>query len=180
VPTAKAHTARSGKIVVESTPVGAAVTVNGKWSGRTPLTLDEQPFRSYVVRVVQPGFEVARETFSLSPAAATRAISVKLKPNARAPKPVGTTAPAAEAKPQAQAKAEKPGIGEIYVDSRPRGARVLVDGKEYGVTPLRVPSQTAGPHVVVLELADHASWTNTAKVTAGETARITGSLERIR
>jgi serine/threonine-protein kinase len=180
VASAKTRAARSGKIVIESTPAGAAVTVNGKWSGRTPLTLDEQPFRSYVVRLVQPGFEVARQTFSLSPASATRTISVKLKPSASVPKPVGTTAPAAQAKPQAEARSGKTGTGEIYVDSRPRGARVLVDGKEYGVTPLRVPSQTAGTHVVVLELADHTPWTNTAKVTAGETARVTGSLERIR
>ena len=30
--------ARSGTLTVQSTPPGAAVTINGKWSGRTPLT----------------------------------------------------------------------------------------------------------------------------------------------
>jgi hypothetical protein len=57
---------------------------------------------------------------------------------------------------------------------------VLIDGKEYGVTPTRVPAQTVGRHVVRLELADHAPWTKTESVIAGTTARVTGSLERIR
>ena len=70
--------------------------------------------------------------------------------------------------------------GEIFVDSRPRGARVFINGKELGVTPLRLAAQPVGSHVVRLELADHQSWTATAKVVAQKTAPVTGSLERIR
>jgi hypothetical protein len=36
-----------------------------------------------------------------------------------------------------------------------------------------------GMHVVRLELADHQPWTVNTHVVAGETARVTGSLERI-
>ena len=32
--------------------------INGKWSGRTPLTVDDLKFGKYVVRVVEPGYEV--------------------------------------------------------------------------------------------------------------------------
>ena len=70
--------------------------------------------------------------------------------------------------------------GEIFVDSRPRGARVFINGKELGVTPLRLAGQPVGSYVVRLELADHQSWTATANVVAQKTAPVTGSLERIR
>jgi len=110
-------------------------------------------------------------------------MSVKLQ---QAATPKGK-APAANSPPKSAAAAAAPaakpaatGTGELYVDSRPRGARVLVDGKEFGLTPLRVPALSIGSHTVLLELADHSSWTNTAKVTGGDTTRVTGSLERIR
>ena len=47
-----------GRVVVTSNPAKAGVIpVNGKWSGRTPLTLDDVKFGS-TLRVVQPGYEV--------------------------------------------------------------------------------------------------------------------------
>jgi len=165
---------RTGQIVITSTPSKAGVTLNGKWVGRTPLTLDDLAFRNYAVRVVQEGYDVARETFTLSASAATRKMDVTLRRSAGAAK-----SPAAAA-PVARSKADAPVTGEIFVDSRPQGARVLVDGKDQGVTPLRLSGQALGSHVVRLELADHQVWTATARVTAGETARVTGSLDRIR
>ena len=88
------------------------------------------------------------------------------------------TRPAAKAAATAARPAAK--TGEIFVDSRPQGATVLVDGKPVGVTPLRLPEQPVGPHTVRLELADHQPWTSTATVIGGQTARVTGSMERIR
>ncbi len=177
-PTRKVETARTGQIVVTSEPSRAAVTVNGKWTGRTPLTLADLPFGKYVIRVVEPGYEVAVQELSLTQGSPRKTISATLRPSAgakRAPSP-SATAP----RPDVTRVADRTATGEIFVDSRPRGARVLIDGREYGVTPTRVPSQTAGQHVVRLELADHAPWTKTELVTAGTMARVTGSLERIR
>jgi hypothetical protein len=184
--------ATSGRIVVTSTPSRAAVTVNGHWSGRTPLTLPDQRFGKYVVRVVETGYTVARQEFVLSSSAPTKTIDVTLesleagrdaKPAAKPqspplvpPVPVEST-PAAGA---ARGQTPPAGTGSIFVDSRPRGARVFVDGKEYGVTPTTVPNLPAGRHTVRLELADHAPWTTVASFGAGTTARVTGSLERIR
>ena len=173
---------RTGQIVVTSTPSKASVTVNGTWTGRTPLTLEGRPFGKYAIRIVEPGYDVAREDFQLSPAAATKKISVTL----RRAKSAGTPAsPAAQsAKPAATAppppKPNAAATGDIFVDSRPQGARVLIDGKEVGVTPLRMPDQAVGAHTIRLELADHLVWTSTAHVVGGATARVTGSLERIR
>jgi serine/threonine protein kinase len=177
-PTSEASGARPGRLIVNSVPSRAAVTLNGKWIGRTPLTLAELPLGNYVVRVVEPGFEVAREEFVLSKAEPTKTLVVELRPQPGSPRTPRPPAPAESA--AAASPAAVIGTGEIFVDSRPRGARVLVDGKEYGVTPTRVAAQSVGSHVVRLELANHAPWTKTEAVTAGATARVTGSLERIR
>jgi serine/threonine protein kinase len=168
-----------GRLLVRSTPSRADVTINGKWSGRTPLTLDDQAFGQYTIRVVQRGFEAAREEVELSRANPTQTMEVTLRrPAGRAEKP----APAPRPKPAAPPAASKPAAtsGEIYVDSRPQGARVVIDGKDVGVTPLRLTNQALGHRTVRLELTDHQVWTTTTRVVAGETARVTGSLERIR
>lgn len=164
---------KTGSIIVSSTPSKAAVTVNGRWSGRTPLRLNDRPFGKYSVRVVLEGYEVARQNFALSASSATRTIDVDLKRLPSSAKPAAAKPAAAQSGPAAT-------TGDVFVDSRPQGARVLIDGREVGVTPFRVPGVTPGTYAVRLELADHTPWTATAKVVAGETARVTGSLDRIR
>ncbi len=176
--------ATTGRIVITSSPAKAAVTINGKWSGRTPLTVDDLKFGKYVVRVVQPGFEVARKEVALSSSAPSGTFDTTLRPAkapARAPAPEAKAAQAPPpASPASSARPPAATTGEIYVDSRPRGARVFIDGKEVGVTPLQLTAQPPGRRVVRLELADHQPWTETRTVVAGELARVTGSLERIR
>ncbi len=173
--------ATTGRLVITSSPAKAAVTINGKWSGRTPLTVDDLKFGKYVVRVVQPGFEVARKEVALSSSAPSGTFDTTLRP-AKAPARVpAPEAKAAQAPPPASpSKPPAATTGEIYVDSRPRGARVFIDGKEVGVTPVQLTAQPPGRRVVRLELVDHQSWTETRTVVAGELARVTGSLERIR
>jgi serine/threonine protein kinase len=179
-PAAATPAPASGRIVVMSSPAKAAVTVNGKWTGRTPLTLDKREFGEYTIRVVEPGYDVAREVFTLSAKAPAKTIDVTLKPLASAGRRSTAAAPPA---PSAQKPAEKAGTtatGTLFVDSRPQGAKVMVNGKPAGVTPLRLNEQPVGSYEVRLELADHQPWTATTRVVGGETARVTGSLERIR
>ncbi len=165
----------SGTLVVRSTPSGAGVTINGRWRGRTPLTLDNLPFARYVVRVVQPGYRVEREEVALSRTNASRAISVRLRSERGALPPARRgAAPAREAEPAAAL------TGSLYIASNPTGASVFIDGKPYGTAPLRIPGLRIGAHVVRMELADHMTWSTSARVVAGEERRVTGSLERIR
>ena len=167
--------------MVTSNPAKASVTINGKWSGRTPLTLDNLKFGKYEVRVVQTGYAVARERFTLSESAALRTVDVELRRV-----PADKRAPAPEARTSASPGAtspSKPGVsatGSIFIDSRPRGARVFVDGKEVGVTPLTLSEQRLGSHSVRLELADHQPVTTTTQIVAQKTAAVTLSLERIK
>jgi hypothetical protein len=178
--------ASTGTLVVRSTPSGAGVTLNGRWRGRTPLTLADLPFRRYDVRVVQPGFVVGTQAVDLSADTPARSIALQLKP-AAASTPAPRQAPSAGARattrpapePEPQSSSSTVYTGSIYVDSRPRGARVTIDGKQVGVTPLRVSDVRIGTHVVRLELPDHRMWSSTTRVTAGQEQRVTGSLERI-
>jgi hypothetical protein len=172
--------ATSGTLVVRSQPTGAGVTVNGRWRGRTPLTLDDLPFARYQVRVVQPGYGPGTEVVTLSASAPARSLSMRLRPEGRAAAPARTPSADSAAGGRA-APTRRPAFytGSIYVDSRPRGARVFIDGRAVGATPLSVPDVPIGSHVVRLELPDHRIWSTTARVAAGQTSRVTGSLERI-
>jgi hypothetical protein len=169
-PAAAPTTAGTGTIVVKSVPSRAAVTVNGRWTGRTPLTLDKRAFGEYVIRVVEPDYDVAREVFTLSARSPSKTIDVALTPKA------GQRPP--QAKPAEKSTA--PATGGLFVDSRPQGAKVLINGKAVGVTPLRLNDQPVGEYEVRLELADHQPWTATRRVVAGDTVRVTGSMERMR
>ena len=160
---------RSGRLVVRSTPSRAGVTINGKWRGRTPLTLENLPFGAYTVRIVQPGYQVAREEFTLSASAASRTLEPRLeRAEAPAPPPSPASAPPAT------------GPGILYVDSLPRGATVVLDGKAVGTTPLNLPDVRPGDHTVRLEMTGKRTWASTTTVVSGQTARVTGSLEDIR
>lgn len=175
--------ATSGRIIVRSVPANAGVTVDGTWRGRTPLTLDKVRLGNHEVRVVQPGYAVARESVTLTATAPARTLSFRLEsagaaPRAPSAKPPAPTAPTRSDLPPVAP--EPRGPGSLYVDSRPRGAAVFLDGKPMGVTPTTIPDVTPGPHVIRLELPDHRIWTASSTVLAGQQTRVTGSLERIR
>ncbi len=76
--TAKPAPPATGTLIVRSTPSGASVAVNGRWRGRTPLTLRELPLQSYNVRVVQPGFEAATESVALTSGTPERSLALRL------------------------------------------------------------------------------------------------------
>jgi hypothetical protein len=168
-PASRGAAATAGTMTVRSSPPRAGVTVNGTWRGRTPLTLDRLRFGAYTVRVVQPGFATAREEVRLSAADPSKTVSVRLRRN---------SAPAPSA--AAAGSAETALVGSLYVDSRPRGARVMLDGRPVGTTPTRINDVKIGSHVVRLELADHRLWAISTSVTAGRETPVTGSLEPIR
>jgi len=178
-PRGAAPVATTGRLVVTSTPPRAGVLVNGTWRGRTPLTLADLAPGHYVVRVTQPGYVPARDEFTLGPRDRAHEFAARLyreprageaasRPAARTPAP----APTASGRGAAETF-----TGSLYVDSRPRGATVFVDGRSVGQTPLSLPDVPVGSHVVRLELTGKRTWTASTRVTSGQTARVTGSLE---
>ena len=69
------------------------------------------------------------------------------------------------------------GPGELFVDTRPPGATVLIDGATVGVTPLLVPDVAPGAHRVRIELAGYRPWLTDVTVPAAERVRVGASLQ---
>ena len=64
------------------------------------------------------------------------------------------------------------------IESRPPGAKVFVDGKLVGTTPLSISVASAGDHTVWLEREGYRRWTSSVHVAAAEQQRVTASLEK--
>ncbi len=111
-----------GTLVVESTPPGAQVEVDGIQRGATPVTLEVPP-GSHRVALTRRGM--------------TRQFEVAVRPG--------------EQTNQTLDWSKVKESGSLAVSTDPAGAKVSVDGKAYGVTPLTIPDLPAGRRRVVLE-----------------------------
>lgn len=174
--------ATTGRLAVRSSPSRADVAIDGTRRGSTPLTLRDLPFGSHVVRVTRSGYapEARRVTLSASRASETLTFELErlVQPARPTPPARPAGAPAADdSRGTPDAVSAASGLGALHVLSRPAGARVLVDGRPVGVTPLLLQDVAPGTRTVRLELAGHRPWTNTVQVTAGQRVRVAASLE---
>jgi PEGA domain-containing protein len=162
----------SGRLSVRSTPAGAHLFVDGKDAGPTPQTVRDLAPGTHVIRVVQDGYTTEERRVVISASRPAQSLSVELvQPHVPVERVASAPAPST------------PGtvgrfIGVLVVDSRPPGARVFVDGKAAGNTPLEVSSVDAGSHALRLEMDGYQRWTSAVRVVAGERNRVTASLER--
>jgi serine/threonine protein kinase len=177
--------AARGTIVVRSTPSNAGVIVDGQWRGRSPLTLQDVPLGKHTIRVVHQGYVAQNRSVALSAEDSRGELTISLAREAsRAPRSSASQASRPRPSSPQPSSSTKPAptsglTGALYVDSRPRGARIYLDGRDVGTTPLQLSKIDIGSHVVRLELAGHQTWTSAARVVAGSTARVTGSLEPV-
>ena len=154
--------ADGGRLVVRSTPAGARVFVDGRERGRTPATIRDLVRGPHRVRVVQDGFATEERRVIVSGSRRPQSITVALA-RARAE---------AASRPDAF-------YGGLSVDSLPTGAKVFIDGKLTGTTPMVLPQVGAGEHVVRLEHdGGYRAWSSSVRVVAGERNRVTASLEK--
>jgi serine/threonine protein kinase len=147
-----------GRVIVRSSPAGALVTIDGRRMGETPVTLRDLPLGSYSVQVARPGYLPETHRVTLSTKTPAQTVSVSLRKGAAGDRAAGT--------------------GSIYADTNPRGARVIIDGRAYGKTPMLVPELSVGAHTVRFELDGHTSASSPVTVKAGEQARLSMSLVR--
>ena len=145
----------TGQLVVRSQPAGAIVRIDGALHGETPVTVRDLPLGTHVVQVARPGHEPRVERVTLTSEAPVQRMNVELVRGLDLGVPVR---------------------GAINVDSRPRGARVLIDGRYVGLTPLRWPDATPGAHRVVIDLSGYTRTTIPVTVRAGEPARVAATL----
>jgi serine/threonine protein kinase len=156
-----------GRLLVRSSPQGAGVSLDGRSVGTTPLTLRDVAVGTHVLRVTHQGYIAAEQRVRISAAQPAQSIEVELAA-ARPERPAA----------QAPAVAPVPKAGSLIVDSRPSGARVLIDGRLVGTTPFLLDEVSVGDHAVRLELDGFAPWSTSAHVSGGERTRVSGSLEQ--
>jgi hypothetical protein len=124
-----------GTIVLESAPTGSDVSIDGKPSGTTPFSTE-----------VAPGRHVLE--FKLKNL--TRTVEVDV-----AGGKMTTSRLDWSAKP----------VGKLIVDSDPSGAKVTVDGKLRGATPLTLTDLSVGSHAVIIS-SEKGSIRRTVDVTS--------------
>lgn len=154
-----------GRVLVRSSPAGARITVDGRDAGVAPVTVRDLAPGTHVVRIAQEGFVTVERRVRISGDQPAQSIEVDLVA-ARAGR---------EAAPPAASDST---TGSLMVDSRPAGARVFVDGKLMGTTPMLIDAVGTGDHAVRLELEGFDPWNTTVRVSPGARGRVSGSLEQ--
>lgn len=154
---APAPPATRGRLLVRSVPAGARVMISGRARGTTPATVRDLPFGTYNVTVSRTGYRTQIQRVTLSRNQPARDITVDLVPASPAPATATT--------------------GSVYIDTRPTGAQVTIDGRVVGTAPMRVPDLAPGSHTIRFDLAGHKSLTTTVVVRAGQQVPVRVSLE---
>jgi hypothetical protein len=167
--------AASGRLLIRSTPDGASVSVDGHDYGKTPATVRDLSHGPHQVRVTRDGYAAQDRRVVLSSSRPSQSVNVAM---VRTPAPPPSRSAAAAAAPPAGTPTTGRAAGALAVDSRPTGARVFLDGKPVGTTPLMVPSVAAGDHAIRIELDGYRPWSSSVRMVAAESNRVTASLER--
>jgi len=161
--------ARAGQLLVRSRPAGARVFIDGRESGRTPTTVRNLASGAHRVRIVRSGYEPEERRVAIGEARSPASLSIDL---ARAR--ISSTSTPPTVTPGTAGRF----AGLLEVASRPTGAKVFVDGRSIGTTPLGIADLSAGEHVIRLELDGYRRWSSSVRIVANERNRVTASLER--
>lgn len=159
----KSPAAGPGRLLVRSRPAGARVFVDGTERGVTPAAIRDLARGAHRVRITQDGYAAEERRIVIStrrPAQTMTVALAKTRGGAAAPPPAARY------------------TGALAVDSRPAGAKVFVDGKLVGTTPIALKDVPAGSHAIRLEHDGYRRWSSSVRVVASEQNRVTASLER--
>jgi len=167
----------AGRLNVRSTPSGAKVFVDDREAGRTPMAVRDLTEGPHRIRIARDGFAAHDRRIVITRQRPAQLITATL---ARQGQPAAAARPATQTATRTPAPAPAPpvGRGALTVDSRPVGARVFLDGRLIGTTPLASTPIDAGDHAIRLEHDGYKNWTGAVRINASEQARVTASLER--
>jgi hypothetical protein len=140
-----ASTPRVGTVVFESVPGDAEVLIDGKVAGRTPLQRD---------------LPVGRHAIEFRRQRATRTMNVEVVRGT-------STTSRVDWSPRR--------VGALLVESTPAGAKVTVDGKAQGVTPVTLDDLSVGAHSVVIE-SSAGTVRRRVQIVAGQTEVLSESI----
>lgn len=151
-----------GWILVRTEPPGATVLLDGVRQGQTPLSLRDVSFGRHQVEVSRPGFVTVQREVAVGASDVVLPLGIELVPA----DPDGTTG--------------RVGVesGSLAVQSRPAGARVVVDGSLAGRTPI-VVEVSIGSHEIRIEDEGYQAWVTTVEVAVDDHVAVNASLERV-
>lgn len=132
---------------VTSRPSGASVTLNGSYSGRTPLTLALEPGRNYDVRLSSPGHAAASRRVALR-SGQQRNLDIRL--DAR--------------------------LGDVTIRTVPVDAEIFVNGESRGRGTLTV-SLPAEPQRITVRKPGFVDWEKTVTPRPGFTQTVDATLK---
>ena len=147
--------------------------MDGRDYGRTPVTVRDIAPGTHLVRLVRDGYGAEERRVLVSASTPSQSVTLRLSPTA----PSRRAAETARAAAVAPATRER-GVGTLTVESKPSGARVFVDSRLVGATPLSLSEMAAGEHTVRFELDGYRRWSSSIRIAAGELRRVAASLER--
>lgn len=131
-----------GSLLVETSPPGVEVLVDGRVSGKTPYSASMPP---------------GRHTIELRRGATSRVIPVEISAGVQTSQRVMWS------------KGLR--TGQARITSVPDGARVMIDGQAHGITPLTVSTLAAGRHTVVIT-SDSGTVSAPLSISPGETTEM--------
>jgi len=186
---ARASAATRGEIRVRATPVSGNVFIDGMPQGLTPRTLRTVPLGTHTIRVTRPAYATQEQKVVLTAKEPSAVVEFTLRPGNASPAGSAPGGSAASTKPTARPpvpptaagaprSAPTPVVQSLSIETRPPGARVLVDGRDVGVTPLTLTPLGSGWHTVQLQLRGYRVWSSTVSIAAGQRRRVAASLER--
>jgi hypothetical protein len=148
--------APTGQVIVQSDPAGALVTIDGRIRGETPVTIRDLPLGPHTIQIARPGHVPWSERVTLTASVPSRVLTARLRPGLDGPDRLS---------------------GSMFIDSRPRGARVTIDGRFVGTTPFRISGMATGRHDIRLELDGYRAASSPVNVVAGRESRVAVTLE---
>jgi hypothetical protein len=133
-----------GSLVISSVPKDASIVVNGQYRGKTPLTLDNLDPGTYTVNISKFGFFPSTATTNLQSGESQE---------------ITATLPAE--------------TGSLIINTTPTGARVMVDGRDAGLSPATLAGLVPGNHTLAITKDGYAPITRQVEIIAGTALPVT-------
>jgi hypothetical protein len=153
----------SGRLIVQSTPAGARVTVNGVGWGVTPVTIRHLPLGTMRVRLLKESYRAQEREVKLTADTPTRNLDVRLPQI-----PGGRALTSASSGPM------------LVVNTTPPGARVTINGIGWGNTPVAIAHLPAGPQRLRVVKDRFISEERVVELREGQPRRIAIDLRPVR
>jgi hypothetical protein len=162
-PAAPPAPADRGSLQITASPQ-ANVYLDGERRGMTPRNLNRVPLGSHTIRVTRSGYAQQEQTVVLTAEEPSARLAFTLRRGSPAAPTAAPTSPRS--------------VLTVLIESTPSGARISIDGRDLGPTPLTVRQLRPGTHTLELRMPAFRLWSQRLTVAAGDSRKIMATLER--